>query len=213
MPSDSKKGSNSYDRLYASDRYYWGRRPSTTCRLLLETFRPVDGFKPRLLDLGCGEGRNAIYLAERGFAVTGLDSSPNGLRKTLEWADSAGVQVATILADIRDCRLEDSWDVILSTGTVHYLSPIARDERFDHFKDVTADGGLHAISVMVEKPFVPKAPDGDPGVSFFRSGELMSYYWDWEILFCAEEIFACESGGVPHKHAVNRIIAKKRISL
>jgi tellurite methyltransferase len=37
----------------------------------------------------------------------------------------------------------------------------------------------------------------------------MSYYWEWEILYGTEEIFDCTSSGVPHKHAVNRIIARR----
>jgi len=208
--SDSRPNNpNHYDSLYASEGCYWGTAPSSTCDRLLQVLRPKDDWRPKLLDLGCGEGRNAIYLAKHGFEVSGLDCSPNGLRKTQEYAKSVGLEVKTILADIRDCRMEHGWDVIFSTGTMHYLSPSVREERFEHFKEVTTAGGLHVISVFVNKPFVPRAPDPDPDAYPFRSGELMGYYWDWEILFCAEEIFGCRSGGVPHKHAVNRIIAKK----
>ena len=39
----------------------------------------------------------------------------------------------------------------------------------------------------------------------------MAYYWDWEILFSVEEVFDDMSGGVPHKHAVNRIIARPHL--
>jgi len=61
----------------------------------------------------------------------------------------------------------------------------------------------------VEKPFIPRAPDAEATAYLYRSGELMSYYWDWEILYCVEEIFDCMSSGIPHKHAVNRIIARR----
>ncbi len=36
----------------------------------------------------------------------------------------------------------------------------------------------------------------------------MVYYWDWEILYCTEDIFEYTSGGVTHKHAIDRIIAR-----
>lgn len=39
--------------------------------------------------------------------------------------------------------------------------------------------------------------------------ELLQLLRDWEIVWCTEEIFDCTSGGVPHKHAVNRIIARR----
>jgi tellurite methyltransferase len=61
----------------------------------------------------------------------------------------------------------------------------------------------------VRKPFIPRAPDAEEIAFPYKSGELMSYYWDWEILYCTEEIFDCMSSGVPHKHAVNRIIARR----
>jgi tellurite methyltransferase len=61
----------------------------------------------------------------------------------------------------------------------------------------------------VEKPFIPRAPDAEETAHAYRSGELMGYYWDWEILFSTEEIFECKSGGVPHRHTVDRIIARR----
>ena len=65
------------------------------------------------------------------------------------------------------------------------------------------------ISVIVDKPFLPPAPDLDAGEHSFRSGELTGYYWDWEIVTCVEEIFDCQSSGVPHKHAIARIITRR----
>ena len=44
------------------------------------------------------------------------------------------------------------------------------------------------------------------------SGEILTHYRDWKIEWCAEEIFDCMSSGVPHQHAVNRIIARKEMS-
>ncbi|MBN1592835.1 MAG: methyltransferase domain-containing protein [Candidatus Coatesbacteria bacterium] len=209
MPSDERPDREiPYDTLYEAKEYYWGKKPSSSCEKLLEIFGPIEG-RPKLLDLGCGEGRNAIHLAKHGFEATGLDKSRNGLKKTLELASSVGLEVKTILGDIKDCRLASGWDVIFSTGTIHYLPPEMREERFAHFKEVTVGGGVHAISVFVKKPFIPRAPDGNSAAPSFRSGELLGYYWDWEILFCTEEIFDCNSGGEPHKHAVNRVVARK----
>jgi len=161
------------------------------------------------MDLGCGEGRNAVYLAERGFRVTGLDLSRPGLDKARRFASEAGTKVRTVLADVRSYQLAEAYDVIFSTGLVHYLPPTTRGERFEHFKARTAPGGLNAHSALVGKPFLEPAPDADPNVVLFTSGELMGYYWDWEIVHCVEEIFECRSGGVPHQHAVNRVIARR----
>lgn len=198
---------NPYDQKYASQEYYWGKKPSAICDRVIEIIRPHPDFRPKLLDLGCGEGRNAIYFAKHGFQVVGLDSSLPGLEKTSRYAEEVGVHVETIHADIVNYEIEDIYDVIFSTGTLQYLPPEARSQRFQNYKDCTSPNGINALSVFVRKPFIPKAPDVEKTASHYKSGELMSYYWDWEILYCTEEIFDCMSSGVPHKHAVNRIIA------
>jgi tellurite methyltransferase len=68
------------------------------------------------------------------------------------------------------------------------------------------------LSVFVRKPFIAKAPDAEKTAHKWISGELLTYYHDWKIEFCTEEIFNCTSSGVPHQHAVNRIIARKETS-
>jgi len=203
------KKDNPYDQKYASQEYYWGKKPSAICDRIIEIIRPSSDFRPKLLDLGCGEGRNAVYFAKHGFKVVGLDASLPGLEKTRRYAEEAGVHVETIHADIVNYELKDIYDVIFSTGTLQYLPPEVRSQRFQNYKDCTSPNGINALSVFVRKPFIPRAPDAEETAYPYKSGELMSYYWDWEILHCVEEIFDCMSSGVPHKHAVNRIIARR----
>ncbi|MFX1513888.1 MAG: class I SAM-dependent methyltransferase, partial [Promethearchaeota archaeon] len=162
----------------------------------------------KLLDLGCGEGRDAVYFAKNGFMTVGLDLSHIGLEKTKKYAEETGVKIKIIQADIETYKLTEFYDVIYSSGSLHYIPPKQRREKLEHFKSQTTPPGIHAFLVLVEKPFIPKAPDAEEEI-LFKSGELMSYYWDWEIMFCKEYIIDCESSGIPHKHAINEIIAKR----
>jgi tellurite methyltransferase len=203
------KPDNLYDQKYARDGYYWGTKPSAICDRVIEIMRPSQDRTLTLLDLGCGEGRNAVYFAKHGFQVIGLDASPMGLEKTRRLAEKAGVSVETVEGDIVTWRPEESYDVIFSTGTLQYLPPEVREARFQAYKQATSPEGLNVMSVFVRKPFVPTAPDAEATAYPYRSGELMGYYWDWEIVYCTEEIFDCNSSGIPHKHAVNRIIARR----
>jgi tellurite methyltransferase len=198
-----------YDEAYKGPEFYWGKTPSAICERVIAIVKPGPGRRLRLLDLGCGEGRNAVFFARHGFQVAGLDLSPVGLEKTRRYATDMGVHVETIQGDIVTYQLQDTYDVIFSTGTLHYLPPELRGQRFQNYKDRTSPDGIHVLSVFVRKPFIPQAPDSEATAHVYRSGELMGYYWDWEILYCTEEIFDCTSGGVPHKHAVNRIIARR----
>jgi tellurite methyltransferase len=200
---------NAYDRKYAGADFYWGKVPSSMAPRVVETIRPSTSFRPRLIDLGCGEGRDAIYFAQHGFEVTGLDLSAVGLEKAKGYAGEAGVQIETICADVADYALKDTYDVVFSTGTLHFLPPEIRQARFENYKAHTTPAGIHVISIFVDKPFIPPAPDADPGAILFESGELLSYYWDWEVVYFMEEIFDCNSGGVPHKHCIDRLIARR----
>jgi SAM-dependent methyltransferase len=60
----------------------------------------------RALDVACGEGRNAVWLAERGWRVTGVDFSDVALAKAEQLAASRDVEVAWIRADVLDYRAE-----------------------------------------------------------------------------------------------------------
>ncbi len=201
---------NPHDEKYATEELYWGEKPSAICDQVIEIISPSSNYRPKLLDLGCGEGRNAVYFAKHGFDVVGLDTSLVGLQKMERWAQEMGVPIKTICADIVNYELQDTYDVIFSTGTLHYLPRSIRNQRFQNYRDCTSPNGINVFSVFVKKPFIPRAPDGENlRHAPYKSGELMSYYWDWKMLYCLEEIFDCMSSGIPHQHAVNRIIAKR----
>ena len=67
------------------------------------------------------------------------------------------------------------------------------------------------MNVFVHKPFIAPAPDAEESehVEPWLSGELFSYYHDWQFHLQQETIFDCMSGGVPHQHCMVRMIAEK----
>ena len=68
----------------------------------------------RALDLGCGEGRNAVWLAEQGWQVTAVDFSEVGLDKARRLAANRNVQVSWVLADVMDYRPQPPpYDLVL----------------------------------------------------------------------------------------------------
>ena len=202
------KKRNPYDERYSREGYYWSRTPAFTCRKAVEFAHLITDRKPLLVDIGCGDGGNTVYLARNGFDVIGLEVSKPGIEKTERYARESGVHVETVHADMVDYQPDRTYDVVYSAGTLHYLPPEIRTEWFERFKAATAADGFHVFSVMVHKPFIAAAPDIEPDARLFRSGELMSYYWDWEILWFEESFFDCNSSGVPHRHAVNRMVAR-----
>ena len=200
----------SYDERYDRPGYYWGKNPSQMCYRILQILSPDRPLK--LLDIGCGEGRNAVFLARNGYQVTAFDTSPKGVEKTKQLAADAGVSVETFVADINDFRLTTPFDVLFSTGVLQYVLPGRRDDLFANYRQWTNPGGVNAFSVFVRKPFVTEAPDSEKDAHGWISGELLTHYRDWRVEFCLEEIFSCMSSGVPHQHAVNRVMARKETS-
>jgi len=201
---------NPYDERYKRPGFYWGRKPSQTCYRVLQLLPPDRPL--RLLDIGCGEGRNAVFFARNGYQVTAFDTSPKGVEKTWELAADAGVPIEAFVADINEFRLAESFDVLFSTGVLQYVPPEQRHELFSNYREHTRPGGLNALSVFVKKPFIRQAPDAEKTAHKWISGELLTHYHDWKMEFCTEEIFDCMSSGVPHQHAVNRIVARKETS-
>ena len=78
-----------WDERYTTDDLVWTDRPNEF--LVRETMSLPPG---TALDLACGEGRNAIWLAEQGWSVVGADFSSVGLEKAKAFADQRGVWVA-----------------------------------------------------------------------------------------------------------------------
>ena len=74
-----------YEERYRTGEYYWGLRPNDLAFEVLRLFYPT---RPvRLLEVGCGEGRDAVFFAKNGFQVTAFDLAESGLQKARQLAE------------------------------------------------------------------------------------------------------------------------------
>ncbi|MFI9508028.1 class I SAM-dependent methyltransferase [Nocardia sp. NPDC052566] len=82
----------------------------------------------RVIDLGCGSGANAIYLADKGFDVTGLDFSADALTKAMAAAAAAGVSIRFIEDDLTGLRNDlGTFDLLIDYSVLDDLSGTQRD--------------------------------------------------------------------------------------
>jgi len=162
-----------------------------------------------VLDVGCGEGRNAIFLAGLGHRAEGFDLSEAGISKAKAIAAARGVDVRFWSQDLTAFTFERNYDAILSHGVLHLPEKQARDAFIQRAQAHTMPGGLHFIGIFTNR--LPAAPDlADFTHSLFDVGELPEKYRDWEILNHSEYTFWDEHPGSPrHQHAYERIIARK----
>ncbi len=110
-----------WNRRYAGSELLWTAEPNRF--LVAETVGLPPG---RALDLACGEGRNAVWLAERGWRATGVDFSGVALAKARRLADARGVDVEWVEADLLAYRPEPAaFELVL----VFYLQVPAAERR------------------------------------------------------------------------------------
>ncbi len=146
-----------FDRIYASDRPNFSQNPST---VLVEA---IEGVKPgRALDVAMGQGRNALFLAQRGWTVTGFDISNEGLSVARTNATKAGVSLTAQRSSIEDFNYgEAQWDLIAliyAPNVAHEGAAIAKLAR------ALRPGGLLVIeSFASDRQSRPRRPvDIDP---------------------------------------------------
>ena len=157
-----------WDRRYVGSDLLWSVEPN---RFLVAE---VSGMEPgRALDVGTGEGRNAVWLAEQGWSVTGVDFSSVGLDKAQQLASARGVEVEWVLADLSDYMPgEQAYDLVV----VLYLHVLAgaRREVLERCAFALAPGG----SLLVVGHHARNLTEGHGGPQ------------DPAVLFTAEEIAA-----------------------
>ena len=81
----------------------------------------------KVLDLACGTGENALYLAQLGYSVCGIDSAPHAIEKANTKARERGIEVVFMVADAFKLeRLGRTFDTVIESGLFHHLSDSQR---------------------------------------------------------------------------------------
>ena len=198
-----------YEKWYEGDSYYWGTEPADFCDELISLCPP--SCEKKVLDIGCGEGKDAVYMASKGYKVTAFDLTENGIRKTIRLAKENGVEINAYVDDINTFETDEQFDIVYSTGTIQYLFDENKKPFFEKISRITRKNGFVFFNVFVEKPFLDLPPDWEIEEMMWRSGELFSFFPDWKFIRIDETIFEDNSNGIPHYHCMDTIICKKII--
>ena len=138
---------NFWDKEFAEGKALLHKGPS---QLLITA---IEGRKPgAALDLGMGQGRNAVYLAERGWDTTGVDISEVGVEQAKQNASARGVKLNAVVENLNAFDLGiEKWDLITS----FYMHSWHRRSKTDVPKriyDALKPGGLLVIEGFAEPP-------------------------------------------------------------
>jgi SAM-dependent methyltransferase len=129
------------------NRYHAGDTPWDTGHPSLELIRVVeeDKIAPcQAIDLGCGTGSNAIYLAERGFEVAALDISPTALDRGRGKKAKAGVKTRFVLGNVLDPPedIGGPYEFVFDRGCYHIVRRINLDQYLQTLERITRAGSL-----------------------------------------------------------------------
>lgn len=175
---DSEGDRKHWDKLFSTRSYVFGKEPAVFLKdhlWFLSSGRTLDSAS-RALDLAMGEGRNAVFLAKKGFVVDGVDISEVALRKAKRLAHDHGVSINTIIADLTKYKIkQDYYSVILN---------------FDYLqRDLIPQikRGLKKGGVVVYENYTIDQLNNNQGFNIRRDfllnkGELRDLFKDFQIL-------------------------------
>lgn len=176
-----------------------------------------------VLDLGIGQGRNSIPLAELGFNITGVDYST----KCLEICKNTCNKLNLVKSDIRTFDIEkDKYDMILSGYVLHFLHKNDSYQIIKNIKNNIKNNGIVYISVFsLEDPKFSKYSTSsdfeildnnilhnkvnDTYVSFFSKDEVLNLFSDFKTIFVSEEYCLEQNVETPHYAGVIKYIGQK----
>jgi 2-polyprenyl-3-methyl-5-hydroxy-6-metoxy-1,4-benzoquinol methylase len=164
-----------------------------------------------VLDAGCGEGRNAAFLARAGARVLALDMSRDALAHAAQAWDGA-LAVTWQLADVRavplPCR---RYALVVATGLLHWLADAAEVAAVvGRLRTATAPGGFHVISAFNDRHQELDAHDAPPRC-ILPHQDYLELYAGWRLLACRDKTSISSHPGVPvaHTHSVTKILAQQ----
>ena len=138
-----------YKQVHQSHNKPWaGYRPSPTIEKLLKKYGANSSSS--ILEIGCGEGQNAIYLLQKNYNLEASDVSPEAIRWCKEQARIAGVEEDRFFVmDILNNHLDKKYDFIFSVAVLHMLvDDKDRREFFNFVRNHLKDTGKAFIVVM-----------------------------------------------------------------
>lgn len=163
----------------------------------------------KILDVGCGDGRNSIYFAEMGFDVDAFDISENAIRKINYLKQKYNININAVQCDAFGFEFTHKYDLVIVHGVLQFVEREKQADMIQLLKKWTAKDGYHIIALFTDEEPIPEDLK-DIMVGVFKEGEIKNYYLDWDIkMFETKKFHDEHENGIKHCHALNKIVAMK----
>ncbi|MBK9745821.1 MAG: class I SAM-dependent methyltransferase [Chloroflexi bacterium] len=212
---------NDFDSFYASSEWYYQTEPSEELKEYIDSSTYIKDTESAsslvALDLGCGEGRDSVFLSRCGYRVIAVDKSPVGIQKLGTYAQAHGLSITGVVADVTSFHIsQDSYDLINAVTILDHLD-VEANIRLAHaiVQGLKPSGVLFAEVFTTDDPGYISSTESSETANFvkhyFRKGELKELFSTLEIVRYEEKLELDTSHGLPHHHGVAIILAKKAL--
>ena len=201
-----------FDYFYSNNDNYFGEKPSDGLVEMLNNYKVSIG---KALDIGAGEGRNSLFLAQCGFDVTAIEPTKDGSNKIIKEANKLGLDINVLNCDYLSDESSELYNFILAGTSLDHMEKSDIDKAIDKLKNSLNKNGYVYIVVFTEEDpgFFKQKENASECSSFikhyFSKNELKNYFNDFDILYYDEYTKEDNSHGKPHIHGKAKLIARK----
>lgn len=145
-----------------------------------------------VLDMGCSNGRNAVYLGQRGFNVTAIDANPSAIDMLQSIVTEEGMgNIKPQVYDINNAELEADYGFIACTVTLMFIDPARVEKVITNMQERTLPSGYNLIVCAMNTAEHP-CPVRFPFT--LKTGQLREIYEGWELIKYNEDVGTMHNG-------------------
>ena len=167
-----------WDHRYDRPDYLFGTEPSLFLRNHAHLLKPGSD----VLAIADGEGRNSIFMAQKGCQVVAMDSSAIGLEKARRLARENGVKVDFRQADLRAWQWEPATYDLVAAIFIQFADPALRAEIFEGMKKTVKPGGIIMLHGYTPKQVLYGTGGPPDPEMMYTSALLHQAFGDFEVI-------------------------------
>lgn len=212
---------NIWEKAYVEVNNLWGLEPNNIFSRYIDII-PKDG---SVLDIGVGEGRNALFFANLGYKVAGIDISETAINRCLDLSKRFNFQIDAKVADITTFDInKEEYSLIILSNVLNFFSVNEIKKIVEKLKNGLKDNGLIYISVFDnEEPSITKVKQRFSQIAdftfydektnmyhhYFTQEELKNLVAEFDTISYSKSYSLDLTHGKPHYHSGLEILSKK----
>ena len=195
-----------WNARYANDDYIFGTAPNQFLASQAELIQPG----MRALAVADGEGRNSVWLAERGAQVHAVDVSPLALAKAQKLAQTRGVTIQFEQTDLLNWHWPEAEYDLIAAIFIQFASPVQRIPMIAGIRRALKPGGILILQGYTPKQIEYATGGPSSAENMYTESLLREWFGDWQIRhLCEHEDFISEGTHHHGQSALIDLIAQK----